>query len=45
MAEEHHQQCVLLAPEVRTAQALAAWLTDKGFPAGFGAQMLYPFKQ
>ena len=37
MAEEHHPQCVLLAPEVRTAQALAAWLTEKGFPAEFVA--------
>ncbi|MDB5306674.1 MAG: hypothetical protein JWO38_876 [Gemmataceae bacterium] len=33
MADDRHPQCVLVAPEMTTARALAEWLTDKGFPA------------
>jgi hypothetical protein len=33
MADAHHPQCVLVAPEIGAARALADWLTDKGFPA------------
>ena len=33
MADERHPQCVLVAPEMVGARALADWLTEKGFPA------------
>jgi hypothetical protein len=33
MADERHPQCVLVAPEMAAARALADWLTEKGFPA------------
>jgi hypothetical protein len=33
MSVDRHPQCVLVASEMATAQALAEWLTEKGFPA------------
>ncbi len=33
MSEERHPQTVLVAEEFSTANALAEWLTEKGFPA------------
>src|SRR5437868_1328434 len=33
MADERHPQCILVAPEMAGARALADWLTEKGFPA------------
>jgi hypothetical protein len=33
MSEERHPQTILVAEEFSTANALAEWLTEKGFPA------------
>src|SRR5438477_8407201 len=33
MPDERHPQCVLVAPDLKGAAALAEWLTGKGFPA------------